>query len=180
MQIIQIFKKDYPNNKTVPFTYTSRYYYDIEVIEKDENMGWNFNIEKKEFKEPFTKYLKETVFEPHKANAEYYLAVNESGEEIGLLVIGKQSWNNLLRVWDIYIAEDWQHKGIGTRLLQFTEKRAKKLNTRGIILESQSCNFPAIQFYIKFGFELTGFDLIAYSNTDLENNEVRIEMTKLL
>ena len=180
MQIIQIFEEDYPNNKIVPFTYTSEYYYDIEVVKKDRNKGWNFNLEKKEFKEPFTKYLKEKVFEPHKKNAEYYLAANDSGEEIGLLVIGKQSWNNLLRIWDIYIIEDWQQKGIGTKLLQFTEKRAKILKIRGIILESQSSNFPAIQFYLKFGFELTGLDLVAYSNTDREKNEVRLEMTKLL
>ena len=68
----------------------SEYFYDIEVVKKDNDEGWIFNLERKEFKTLFTKFIEEKVFKPHKENAEYYIAMNDSGEEIGLLIIGKQ------------------------------------------------------------------------------------------
>ncbi len=51
---------------------------------------------------------------------------------------------------------------------------------RRLILETQSCNYPAISFYLKYGFELCGFDLTCYSNNDLKNKEVRLEFHYLL
>lgn len=51
---------------------------------------------------------------------------------------------------------------------------------RMIVLETQSCNEAAIAFYRKKGFSVIGFDLYAYSNTDPERHEVRIEMGKKL
>ena len=51
---------------------------------------------------------------------------------------------------------------------------------RMIVLETQSCNEAAIAFYRKNGFSVIGFDLYAYSNTDPERHEVRIEMGKKL
>ncbi|NHJ01388.1 MAG: GNAT family N-acetyltransferase [Candidatus Heimdallarchaeota archaeon] len=179
MQINQIFEEDYPDNKIIPFAYSSSYYYDVEVIKKDKNEGWIFKLEKKSFSKPFEKYEKEKVFKTYKEHAEYYLASGENGKEIGLVVMGKISWNNLLRIWDIYIEKRWQRKGIGTKLLEFAENKARALNVRGIILECQSSNYPAIQFYLKFGFELSGFNLISYTNTDIERHEVRFEMSKL-
>ena len=38
----------------------------------------------------------------------------------------------------------------------------------------------AIVFYQKNGFEIIGFDLYSYSNTDPEKHEIRIEMGRKL
>ena len=38
----------------------------------------------------------------------------------------------------------------------------------------------AIAFYRRYGFEIIGFDLYSYSNTDPEKNEVRVEMGRKL
>ncbi|WP_367362134.1 hypothetical protein [Mesotoga sp.] len=40
---------------------------------------------------------------------------------------------------------------------------------RRLVLETQSSNFPAISFYLKYGFELTGFDTACYTNRDIDN-----------
>ena len=40
------------------------------------------------------------------------------------------------------------------------------------------CNENAIAFYRKNGFDIIGFDLFAYTNTDPERHEIRIEMGK--
>ena len=51
------------------------------------------------------------------------------------------------------------------------------------VLETQSCNENAIAIaiavYRKNGFEIIGFDLYSYSNTDPERHEIRIEMGKI-
>jgi hypothetical protein len=43
------------------------------------------------------------------------------------------------------------------------------------VLEKQTNN-SAAEFYRKQGFELNGVDLTAYSNSDITNNDVKIDM----
>ena len=47
------------------------------------------------------------------------------------------------------------------------------------VLETQSCNENEIAFYRKNGFEIIGFDVYSYQNTDPERHEIRIEMGKI-
>ena len=51
---------------------------------------------------------------------------------------------------------------------------------RALVLETQSCNDPAICFYRASGFSFIGCDLLAYSNDDIDRQEVRLEMGKTL
>ncbi len=44
------------------------------------------------------------------------------------------------------------------------------------VVETQTCNERAIAFYQRMGFQPIGFDLFAYSNSDPEQHEVRLEM----
>ena len=64
--------------------------------------------------------------------------------------------------------------------MEAIEREAAASGARMIVLETQSCNEAAIAFYRKNGFSVIGFDLYAYSNTDPERHEVRIEMGKKL
>ncbi len=179
--IKEIFKEDYPDNKQVLFTYRSNKYFDIiKRLSKDGDGGWIFELKIKQFKETFEKKLIENLFADHKENTKYFVYLNQNGHEIGIISIGNQMWNNLCRIWDIYVQNSFQNLGIGTELLKHAEKLAKEWNCRGIVLECQSSNYPAIKFYLKNGFTLTGFDLINYSNDDLSRHEVRLEMSKLL
>ncbi len=49
-------------------------------------------------------------------------------------------------------------------------------NRRAIILETQSCNTGAIEFYLHEGFELIGFDTCCYTNNDIDRREVRLDL----
>ena len=55
-------------------------------------------------------------------------------------------------------------------------REAKESGARMVVLETQTCN----ENYRKMGFELIGFDLYAYSNSDPKRHEIRIEMGKKL
>lgn len=81
---------------------------------------------------------------------------------------------------DIHIHQTEQNKGIGSKLLAIVKKQATKIGVRAIVLETQTSNYPAIQFYKKHGFNLMGRELFSYSNNDVEKKEVRIEMGLVL
>lgn len=70
-------------------------------------------------------------------------------------------------------------KGVGTLLRNAISDAAKASGARMSVLEIQSCNENAIAVYRKNGFEIIGFDLYSYQNTDPERHEIRIEMGKI-
>ena len=180
MNIIQIFSKDCPNNKTSLFTYESDFYYDIKIQTISVRKRWKINIQKKRFQTTFKKYVEELIFNDFIREAEYYVALNEDYIEIGWFSISKQKWNNTARLWGIDVKKECRRQGIGTILLEYGISKAKEWKCRALILECQSSNYPAISFYFQNGFNLTGFDLISYSNEDIEKHEVRLEMSRKL
>lgn len=177
--IKEIFEKDFPDNKPIMFVYKSKKYFDIiKKLSMDE--GWVFELKIKEFDQPFEKKLADSLFKPYKEDTRYFAYLNQNGHEIAVMSVGYQAWNNVTRIWDIYVQTSFQNLGVGTELLKHAEVIAKEGKSRAMVLECQSSNYPAIKFYMKNGFSLTGFDLISYSNEDLQRHEVRLEMSKLL
>ena len=178
--IKEIFKADFPDNKQVTFTYRSKKYFDIiKKLSLDE--GWIFELKIKEFDKVFEKKVIQNLFKDYTEETKYFVYLNQNGHEIGTLSIGNQKWNNVARIWDVFVQSSFQNLGVGTELMKHAEIIAReKWHNRAIVLECQSSNYPAIKFYMKNGFSLTGFDLINYSNDDMKNHEVRLEMSKLL
>ena len=107
------------------------------------------------------------------------LAARENGTLVGLLrAVGDGC--TVVLVQDLLVRPDHQRRGIGTALMQAIERAAEASGARMIVLETQTCNENAIAFYRRNGFALIGLDLYAYSNTDPERREVRLEMGKKL
>ncbi|MGV2939345.1 GNAT family N-acetyltransferase [Mesobacillus sp. LC4] len=171
--IRQIYQKDYFAGKKVFYEYTSEKYYDIHIEQKDN--GWNFSLAEERFAVPFEKKLEEEIFEPYKEGSEVYFA-DYKEEEAAVMVIQHMEWNNTLFIHDLYVYKRFKKIGIGRSLIEVAKKRATELGVRAINLETQTSNYPAIQFYIKNGFDLIGLNSIFYSNEDIEKKEVRIEM----
>lgn len=80
-----------------------------------------------------------------------------------------------MRVWEFLVKKEFRRRGIGAALMKHAVEVAKQKGARMLVLETQSCDVPAIGFYLKQGFDLVGFDLAAYSNEDIERKEVRLE-----
>ena len=94
---------------------------------------------------------------------------------LGFIELSDEDWNNRLRIANIWVDEDYRYQGIGKRLIDKAIEIAKTGGQRALVLETQSCNDPAIRFYLSCGFELIGLDTIHYQNDDIQRGEVRLE-----
>ncbi|CAM5209048.1 Acetyltransferase (GNAT) family protein OS=Ureibacillus acetophenoni OX=614649 GN=SAMN05877842_11531 PE=4 SV=1 [Ureibacillus acetophenoni] len=177
LSIRQIYKEDYPAGKKVSFQYTSEKYYEI-LSERTEN-GWIFSLQEERFETPFVKNLEEEIFETYKEGSEVYVAEID-GQEAAIIVIQKMEWNNTLLVHDLYVRPEFKKMGVGSSLIELAKKRAVELGVRLLTLETQTSNYPAIQFYLKNGFEIIGWNTMSYTNEDVKNHEVRLEMGYLI
>lgn len=173
MEIKQLERNDYIGKR-----FTARYktngYFDIRRVEN------GFQIEYVPFQTQTEKSFDDEFFGKWLDNPVAFGAF-ENGRLIGFVEGANESWNNRFRISNICVF-DYENRsgGIGTMLLDSIMKTAKATDARMVVLETQSCNERAIEFYKKHGFEIIGFDMYSYSNTDPERHEIRIEMGKKL
>ncbi len=98
------------------------------------------------------------------------LVVEVDGAPIALLDAGFEDWNETARIWNLYIDVKHREQGLGRVLIARTEAWARDPahKARALVVETQTNNFPACQFYLACGFELSGIDDHFYSNSDRE------------
>ena len=173
MEIRPLDKETYAGRK---FTarYTTRGYYDIAASES------GFAMQYTPFEAPLERSFDDVFFGEWLEEPVAFGAF-ENGEMIGYVEGAHEGWNNRFRISNICVFDDsMRQKGVGTMLMEQIMKAAEASGARMAVLETQSCNEKAIAFYKRNGFELIGFDLYSYSNTDPERHEVRFEMGKKL
>lgn len=173
MEIVKLDPEKYAGQK---FTarYTTNGYYDI--VRTDGG----FDVEYKRFNLPVERSFDDCFFGEWLDNPVAYGAF-EGGALLGFVEGAPESWNNRYRISNICVFDDAnRHGGIGSALMSAILREAKESGARMIVLETQTCNENAITFYRKNGFELIGFDLYSYTNSDPERHEIRIEMGKKL
>lgn len=170
MEIINLDREKYKGYK-FKAQYITDKYYDVEVLEN----GFILNLKsftqgevKREFEdELFSEWLEEPIA----------FGIVKNNEPIAFIEGSVEEWHKLFRISNIYVSEKYRRKGIADKLMEKMIQHAKSLaNIRGIILETQTCNYGAIQLYKKHGFKLTRIDLNEYSNTDVEDKAVRIDL----
>ena len=155
------------------FHYTSYHYYDVQI---DQNLtGFNVSFTKKALDVPYTANTTDKLFQPWYDDVKAW-GIVEDDRLIAVIETAAETWSNRLRVTELWIGDAYHRQGIGTALMDIALHRAKEENRRAIVLETQSCNEIAIAFYLAYGFTLIGFDACCYSNNDVQNKEVRIEL----
>ena len=157
------------------FSYTSDYYYDVEVQQSRD--GFQISFIKKKFSKIFVNKntTSDKLYQPHWEDATGY-GIVDHGELIAVIETWAEEWSNRLRVTELWIHERFRRQGIGTELMNIAKKQALEEKHRAIILETQSCNSNAIAFYLSQGFQFIGCDTCCYSSEDIERKEVRMEM----
>jgi len=152
--------------------YITDSYYEISV--KRELEAWKIQLYLSPLEKPLEKTYTGRLFEDHIEEPRAFAAVL-NGEQVGWIELGYEKWNNRMRVWEFLVRERFRRKGIGAALMKYAVGVAKQRGARMLVLETQSCDVPAIRFYVEQGFDLIGFDLAAYSNDDINRKEIRLE-----
>ncbi|OHE40938.1 MAG: hypothetical protein A2Y16_03150 [Tenericutes bacterium GWF2_57_13] len=127
------------------------------------------------FEYPKMKSFVMELFPPYYENAEAY-GVFDGEKPIAMMELNEETWNKRLRVTELWVADEWRHKGYGSALLQHAKQLAQQKGCRMVILETQTCNTAAINLYRKNGFRVIGLDTTCYQNDDVERGEVRLEL----
>lgn len=165
----------------IPFDYTTEEYYDVIVEEKKgKSAGFTINIEKKKFINPVTHTSEEydypdKLYEEYRPNACAWGVLKEE-ELIALIETEPEEWSNRLRVTELWVHANHRREGLGRALMETAWEQARLERRRAVILETQSCNVNAVDFYLHIGFTLIGLDACCYQNNDLDRKEVRLEM----
>jgi ribosomal protein S18 acetylase RimI-like enzyme len=153
--------------------YSTSHYYDVSVCR--ESGSWRIDLTRKAFDNTLDKNYHGKLFEDHIEEPRVFAAVL-GNRQVGWIELGYDRWNNRMRVWEFLVEEEFRRQGIGTILMNHAVKIAKEKGARMLVLETQTNNASAIDFYLKFGFDLIGFDTVAYSNEDIAKKEVRLEL----
>ncbi len=162
----------------LPIKYTTDQYYDVIVNKTDQ--GFKIEIEKKEFAEPVTHAPEEydfpdRLYQDHWQNA-FAWGVLVEDKLVAAIETDQELWSNRLRITELWVAEEYQKQGIGHALIEIAKEQARIERRRVIILETQSCNVNAVDFYLYEGFSLIGMDTCCYQNDDLQRKHVRLEL----
>ncbi|MDF2907325.1 MAG: GCN5-related N-acetyltransferase [Herbinix sp.] len=176
-EIVHLSKEKWKGT-VIPIRYTTKQYYDVTTNKTDD--GFSVEIAKKNFDEPVTHSPEEydfpdKLYEVHRANA-FAWGVFVEDELIAAIETDPEIWSNRLRITELWVAEQYQKRGIGHALMEIAKEQARRERRRAIILETQSCNVNAIDFYLHEGFSLIGMDTCCYRNNDLQRKEVRLEL----
>ena len=163
--------------------YTSDFYYDVIPETKDKEI-WNVTFLRKKAEKKIVRTSAEYNY-PDKLYQQWYPNAfawgifekdNSGGNPIAVIEVDAEIWSNRLRITEMWVHKDYRRQGFGSILIELAKEHARISKNRAIMLETQSCNVGAIDFYRSCGFSLIGFDSICYKNTDIDRKEVRLEM----
>lgn len=154
------------------FQYTTNHHYRVDIQTREE--GFRILLMREKLAKPIVKSFSSDLFSQWLENP-WVLACLEDGEIIAFVETSDESWNNRMRIANLWVEERHRYQGLGKQLMAKAIERAQKANQRAVVLETQSCNDPAIRFYRSCGFELIGLDSTHYQNDDVDRGEVRLE-----
>jgi ribosomal protein S18 acetylase RimI-like enzyme len=80
---------------------------------------------------------------------------------------------DLAVLWDIRVANDYKHQGVGSALFHAAVEWAKAQGMTQMKIECQNNNIPAVKFYHKQGAILGSVDEYAYYNNPYAKGEVQ-------
>ncbi len=177
--IIKELSRENYEDYVLNYTYTSDSHYRAELCE-DEN-GFAFRFIKEKLPEILNRDCCDTLFQPYWSGVTAYgvFEDDDAKEPCAFLELAREEWNNRLVITQLLVSPKKRGQGIGKQLIDLAVKIANEEDFRLITLETQTCNIPAIEFYKKCGFKFAGTNLHFYSNDDISENEVMIEMVML-
>ena len=171
MEIIEL-DRSWKDHQLI-FHYVTEWYYDVSLRESPESTS--ILLERKPFDAPVEKCFDGFLFPDYSPNCRVF-GVQVEGQIVAFMELNQEDWCNRLRVNELLVEESFRGQGIGHLLMEKAREIARANGNRAIVLETQTCNDPAIRFYRSCGLNVIGLDTSHYSNEDVEKKEVRLEM----
>ena len=125
------------------------------------------------------KEFTDALFAPHWDDPHAF-GLFDGNRLLAIIEVTPENWNNRLRITNLFVQEGYRRRGYGSLLMTKAREIARAQGRRAIILETQSCNAAAIQFYLTQGLSFMGFNACEYSNQDIDRREIRLELGCLL
>lgn len=169
MKVVELSKTEYKGYE-LEYEYMTRFHYAV-IIKKKKDIV--ISIKKKKMKKTEKKF-KDSLFADYIEDPKAY-AIFDKKKMIGVIEGSLESWSKRYRIWNFVVDKRYRKEGYGKELFAHVVAIAKKEGARALILEVQSCNEPAISFYMKQGLHFVGMDTMSYTNNDIEAKEVRLE-----
>jgi ribosomal protein S18 acetylase RimI-like enzyme len=174
MKIVELSISEYKGYE-LDCKYITKAYYDV-TMKKGKSIRITLKRRKMRKQEKgFVSHLFESYIDKPQV-----FAIFDKKKMIGVIEVSLESWSNRYRIWNFLVDKKYRNEGFGKLLFKHMIDLAIKHGARAIILEVQSCNDPAISFYLSQGLHLVGLNTMEYSNRDIENKEVRLEMGRRL
>ncbi len=174
MKIVALDQQDYKDYE-LDCHYVTRAFYDVIIKKKKDIL---IKIKRKKMRKQ-EKGFTSKLFESYIEKPEVY-GIFDKKKLIAAIEGSLETWNNRFRIWNFWVDKKYRREGFGTYLFKHVVDRAVALGARAVILEVQSCNDPAIAFYLSQGLHFVGLNTMEYSNQDIEQKEVRLEMARRL
>ena len=176
--VIEELDKEKWKGTCLPVSYISDCYYDIR-IEKTTD-GFTIPICKKQFDTPFIHHPEDCDY-PDRLYEDWWekaraFGIVEEGKLLAAIEVCPEEWSNRLIVTELFVGEKIRGQGYGRKLIDLAKRITVQNRYRVLMLETQSSNVNAVDFYLHAGFTLIGFDSCCYTNRDIERREVRFNM----
>ena len=107
-----------------------------------------------------------------------FLVAEEENRVIGFSSISLEKWNNSTWVNQIVVAPKFRRKGYASKMIREMIVWAKKKDVRVVLVESQTGNVVATNFYIKNGFRICGYNDRYYTNQPTDTNEIALFLSQ--
>ncbi|MBR5527683.1 MAG: GNAT family N-acetyltransferase [Clostridia bacterium] len=176
-EIIRLSEEEYEYHE-LHYIYTSNEHYTVKKQQDKQCFSCTFTRE--HLTAPYIHDSYDTLYSGDFPNCEAYGLIDKyTGEIVAYLEICREEWNDRLRITNLLVKEQYRRYGLGSLLIKKAKSIAEQEDRRIIVLETQSCNVPAIDFYLSHGFVFAGTNLYFYSNVDIEEDEVMLELVYL-
>jgi ribosomal protein S18 acetylase RimI-like enzyme len=164
----------------IPSEFATDRVYTLRRSGHDDDLSWTLHAEA--LKEPFRKRYDtgdpdewlESYADTGPLAALSFDAATSDGTVLGLITYRLERWNNSIWLMDVRVRPAARRLGVGSALVRHLQDTARRKKVRGISVETQINNVPAIRFYRKHAFEIAGFNDHLYENDDLERQDVAL------
>jgi ribosomal protein S18 acetylase RimI-like enzyme len=161
--------------------FTTDVVYNLRRSETESGMSWSMErVEGQRFVKVYDNGDPREWLDPYfgetPAQRLRFRGADREGEVLGLVTYCEMSWNDTVWLMDIRVRDSARRNGVGSALMSDLQATASLLGVRGIWLETQINNVPAIEFYRRNGFRISGFNDRLYENDDLDRQDVALYM----